>query len=110
MKTQKTLERLVALRRQKAEQAMALITAEIRREEAALAGVEAQVKALDAAAEDYASHSLAMRHGHPGHLQKQIEAHHRTLGAKRAQLEDARLALKKAIHSEERLQDLARGQ
>lgn len=102
-KSHLALEKLVALRQQKAEQALALIKAEIRDEEAALADLEAQLRKLDESAADYESFSLSMRFGTPDRMAEQIEAARQALREKENKLAAAQLSLKKAMHSRDQL-------
>ncbi|WP_300380686.1 hypothetical protein [Henriciella sp.] len=108
-KSHLALEKLVALRQQKAEQALAMIKAEIRESEEAISALEAQLGELDASAGDYESFSLSIRFGAPGRISEQIEAARKALKLKQDRLAAAQLELKKAIHSRRQLKTESAG-
>lgn len=97
------LKRLVALRRQKAEQAFGAAKGELRQAEQALAALQAEMAAIDKAGADYADLALSMRFGRSAFLMGRIAEQRDAIAQKQAVLDRAREALKKAIHSEERL-------
>ena len=99
----RTLKKLVSLKRQRAEQVHALAIAELRAEERRLAALEAEMSALDPGQGDYADFVLAMKFGRAAFLKKPADAVREVIGRKKQALQEAREALKKAIHSEGQL-------
>jgi len=103
------LKKLVALRRQKAEQALALLQADIRAGEEALVSLQAELASLDKAAGDFGALSLAHRHGRPGALLARISETQAQIAENKGRLPAMRDAVKAALHSEQRLSDLEAG-
>ena len=99
----RTLKKLVSLKRQRAEQVHALAIAELRAEERRLAALEKEMSALDPGQADYADFMLSMTFGRAAFLKKQADAVREAIARKKQALEDAREARKKAIHSEGQL-------
>lgn len=100
---QATLKRLVALRRQKAEQAFGTAKTDLREAKAQLDALQGEMAAIDAAGADYADVALSLRFGRSAFLMSRIDAQREAIARLEHVLHEAREALKKAIHSEERL-------
>lgn len=103
------LEKLTAMKRQKAEQEMLALMAEVRRIEGALTALGADLDGLDASegAGDLAA--LAYQHGRLTQLLADIRQRQAALPLKAAELEDARQALRRALYSEEQIARLLGG-
>lgn len=100
------LKSLVGLKRQKAEQDLVAVQQDVARMEAALASLAAQLEALDRPSDAADGASLAGRHGHAEWLIAETGRRKAALARRRADLEAAREALKRVIHSEDRLDEL----
>ncbi len=100
------LGKLVALKRQKAEQAYAVMQADITAAETELDVLQARLEAGDVTDEGYAAHSLSERHGHPARILALIAMQKSSIAQKRAELRDMKEGLKRAFHSEQRLKSL----
>lgn len=98
-----TLKKLVALKRQKAEQDFALAKAALQAEEQRLAQLQAELSAIDANAGDYVDFALSMRFGRTAHLMRRIEAARQGVALKRKELDAAREAFKNVLYSEDRV-------
>lgn len=100
------LKSLVGLKRQKAEQDLVIVQQDIGRIEAELAGLAAEIAALDLPSEVADGASLSGRQAHAERLIAQTGRKKAALAARLADLDAAREALKRVIHSEDRLDDL----
>lgn len=100
------LRSLVGLKRQKAEQDMLVIQKDVRRIETEIEAVQASMIALDQPGTDYDAASLARRHGGAERLVAELARKRAELSARQADLEAARDALKRVMHSEDRIGDL----
>ncbi|WP_084395923.1 hypothetical protein [Henriciella aquimarina] len=105
----KDLSKLVALKRQKAEQDFAALQAEIRRDEQALAALRDRLNAADDQAAGYEAISLAHTHGHLGAVIGQMRTLEKEMAEKEERLGTFREALKNVLYSEQRLPDLKAG-
>ena len=101
--TDRTLRKLVTLKRQKAEQDFQALLLAQRRMDQEIAALTDSLQALNAEGIDFHARQLS----HQQHFTENTLARIDTLKAERAALDprlhDARHALKKAIHSEEQL-------
>ncbi len=104
-KPDKTLQKLVALKRQKAEQDF--LTAQQARSGVAAEGdrLKDNLKAMDRLPVDTDAHLLSLRHGHDRKLIGDIRQQQASLAERQAELEAARDKLKRAFDSENRLKD-----
>lgn len=100
------LQTLVGIKRQKAEQDMLILQQDVRRIEAEIAQIGENLNALDCTAEEFDGSSLARRHGTVERMIAELRARKAALAARRLDLEAARDALKRVIHSEDRAGDL----
>ncbi|WP_213272019.1 hypothetical protein [Hyphomonas sp.] len=100
------LQTLVGIKRQKAEQDMLILQQEVRRIEEEIAGIGDNLKALDKTGEEFDGSSLARRHGAVERMIAQLGSWKDALAARRGELEAAREALKRVMHSEDRIGDL----
>lgn len=103
-KSERTLRKLVALKRQIAEQKYAVIQADVRKDEKTLASLKADLKASDDWEGDFQATSLSRQFGHVALALQRIDAAKAGLDHKRQCLSEAREALKKALDSEQRLE------
>ena len=102
------IRKLVALKRQRAEQDLAQATTAIRAEQAELERLQAELAALDATTAGYGDIALSARFGHSSFLLQQLAAARDRIAARREALEAARDALRRAIHSENQLESPSR--
>ncbi len=107
-KQKDVLKKIVALKRQSAEQRVRALQTDVEQIEAAIAARIAGLQGLDDAKSGFDAHRLSEEHGHPPRLIAAIRAARAALTTKRAELHAAREALKHVFHSEERLNE-ARG-
>ncbi|WP_300394388.1 hypothetical protein [Henriciella sp.] len=98
-----TLQKLVSLKRQKAEQVFAQAKADVMAEEKRLARLLEALAALDETGAGYEDFALSMRFGHSDHLMKQADEVREALHQRRAKLEVAKQALRSAMHSEDQV-------
>jgi hypothetical protein len=102
-KQAQVLKRIVALKRQSAEQRVRALQIEAERIEAEIAGISRELAALDEVVAGLDAHVLAEQHGHARKLIDNRRAAEARLLAKRRDVREAQEALKRAFHSEERL-------
>ena len=102
-KQREMLKKIVALKRQSAEQYMRAVQTDAERMEAAISALHADLRALDEVRAGFDAHRLAEENGHVRKLLADIRAGEAALMLKRAELHEAREALKRVFHSEERL-------
>jgi hypothetical protein len=100
------LQTLVGIKRQKAEQDMLSLQMDVRRIEVEIAGIGENLKALDRTGEEYDGASLARRYGAVERMISEIDRLKTELAARQVDLEMAREALKRAMHSEDRISEL----
>ena len=100
------LKSLVGLKRQKAEQDMLMIQQDVRRIEREMETIETAMRALDKPGDDYDGASLARRHGGAERLVAELGRKRGELAARQGDLEAAREALKRVMHSEDRIGEL----
>lgn len=100
------LQSLVGLKRQKAEQDMQAIQMDVRRIEREMKETQAAMQALDQVGQDFDATSLARRHGAPERLIAELGRKRQELAARQADLDIAREALKRVMHSEDRIGEL----
>lgn len=99
------LQALVGIKRQKAEQDMLVLQQEVRRIEADIAQIGENLKALDCAADEFDEASLARRHGTVERMIAELGVRKMALAMRSLELEAARGALKRVLHSEDRTRD-----
>ncbi len=106
-RTAHTLTRLVALRRQNAEQALGQARISLDEEKAKLAALQAELRsAAPDCEQDYAALSLSDRFGNSKRLLGQIEAQKSVVALCEETLEIRRKYLKRAFGSEQSLKDI----
>ncbi len=98
-----TLRKIVALKRQSAEQHVRAVQNDAERIEAALGVLRENLRALDEVRAGFDAHRLSEANGHARKLLADIRIADEALALKRADLHAAREALKRVFHSEERL-------
>ncbi|MFN7163775.1 MAG: hypothetical protein ACK4P2_03060 [Hyphomonas sp.] len=98
-----TLRKIVALKRQSAEQHLRAVQIEADRIETVIAALRAQFLELDHLRAGFDAHRLSEAHGHVRKLLADIGAAEAELARKHADLHAAREAVKRVFHSEERL-------
>ncbi len=97
------LQRLVALKRQAAEQSVLALQQRVRQAEAALGEAVARLDATDSEHLDFTLRKLAHQQGHIRKALADIEAQRRAVEETRSHLGEAETALRRALHAEERL-------
>ena len=97
------LQKIVALKRQSAEQHVRMLQLEVERIERAISALAGALKSMDEGRAGIDAHLLAEAHGHVGKVIKDIAARRAELSGKQIELHDAREALKRVFHSQERL-------
>jgi predicted nucleic acid-binding Zn-ribbon protein len=100
------LQKLVALKRQRAEQRVQALQVELDAERARLAQAEANLRAVDDPGLDFAARSLSLQQGRVDGLIASVKARQGDVSAAEARLVEAREALKWVMYSEDRLDDL----
>ncbi|MCI4644712.1 MAG: hypothetical protein MRY64_08020 [Hyphomonadaceae bacterium] len=101
------LKKLVALKRQKAEQRVLALQQVCGRAEMALAEAKANLRAADNPELDFTARSLALQGGRVEGLIAQVRARESAVSAAAKDLAEAREALKWVLYSEDRLDDLS---
>ena len=101
------LQKLVALKRQKAEQRVLALQQALGEAETALAGAVARLRAADSPDLDFASRSLALQQGRVDQLIADVGAREAGVAFARQALEEAKEALKWVLYSEDRLDDFS---
>lgn len=102
-KQREVLRRIVALKRQSAEQHLRAVQMDVDQTVSDIARLNAGLHAMDEAKAGFDALRLAEEHGHARKLIADIRAAEAALAVKRSELHEAREALKRAFHSEERL-------
>jgi len=97
------LRKIVALKRQSAEQRVRALQIDLDRIEAGIAALKARFQEIDALKGGFEAHRLSEENGHVRKLLADIRAADAALYLKRTDLHAAREALKRVFHSEERL-------
>lgn len=97
------LKKIVALKRQSAEQKVRALQIEVEQIEAAINALLASLDSAGQARFGYEALSLAATHGHVGKVLADVRQRREALVARREDLHLAREALKRVFHSEERL-------
>ena len=100
------LQKLVALKRQRAEQRVQALQMELDGAKAKLGEAEANLRAVDDPELDFTIRSLALQQGRVEGLIAARKARQSDVTAAEARLTEAREALKWVIYSEARLDDL----
>ncbi len=100
------LKTLVGIKRQKAEQDMLILQQDVRRIEGEIAQISENLKALDRTGEEFDGSSLARRHGAVERMIAELSARKKALAARKTELDAAREALKRVMHSEDRIGEL----
>ena len=104
MPTQRAvLKKIVALKRQSVEQQVRALQLEVDRIERAIGSLSANLKAMDDTRAGFEALRLAEANGHARKLISDIRAGEALLALKGKELHEAREALKRVFHSEERL-------
>lgn len=107
-KPKDVLPKLVALKRQRVEQEVLALQQDLARIEATVAALNAGLKAMNDPPAGAEALSLSEANGHAPKLIRDIDAGKVELARRMAELEAARLALRKVFHSEEQLAAAAR--
>lgn len=94
---------LVALKRQKAEQAVSIVQAGMNRCRADIEALQATLRATDTQVSDFAALSLSLRQGHAQAVLANIRAKEAELKRLAGQLETARHELRRVLSSEDQL-------
>lgn len=100
------LQTLVGIKRQKAEQEVWSLQQQVRQIEDEMSQIDEELKAFDAASETFDGASLARRHGAVERMIGKQKQKKEQLAARRVDLEAAREALKRVLHSEDQIGDL----
>ncbi|MEZ5946714.1 MAG: hypothetical protein R3C04_07675 [Hyphomonas sp.] len=100
------LTKIVALKRQKAEQDFRAVQIEREQMSEEAERLAAALRALDDPGPDVDATILALRHGHVRKVMSDMAAGNAAAVQKDAELDEAREALKRAFDSEERLKDM----
>ncbi|KCZ92243.1 hypothetical protein [Hyphomonas johnsonii] len=100
-----TLQKIVSLKRQKAEQDFQAVQQELDRVREAAEEITSTLRALDGQTDGADTLILAHRHGHVRKLISDLDAQRAAIAGKEAELLAAREVLKRAFDSEERLKD-----
>ncbi|MFN3608074.1 MAG: hypothetical protein ACK4Y9_03325 [Hyphomonas sp.] len=100
------LRMLVGIKRQKAEQEMLGLQQDVRRIESEIAQIGENLKALDQTGDGFDGASLARQHGAVERMITELASRKAALAARRLDLEAARDALRRVMHSQDRIEDL----
>ncbi|WP_291194242.1 hypothetical protein [Hyphomonas sp.] len=103
------LQKIVALKRQSAEQHVRLLQLEVERIEVSISALAASLRSMDEGKAGIDAHQLAEVNGYVGKIIKDIGARHAELSRKQSELHEAREALKRVFHSQERLGEVVPG-
>lgn len=107
--TQRKLLKLVALKRQKAEQALALVQSRLRQLESDLQALQADLARADSGDADVQALMLASRHGHMERMLSEMDRKQADIADAKQQLHRAREDLKKILNSEDQLAQMKTG-
>ena len=105
---QAQLRRIVALKRQKAEQSLSIIQSAIRKLEGELEALQGLLAAADGAGQDFQTLSLANRHGHVQRLFSEMEQKKAQITLTARQLDTAKESLKQILNSEDELAKMSK--
>lgn len=105
--TDRMLQKLVALKRQKAEQRVWALQQDLEKTEAALAELVRNLQATDNPALSFAACRLARQQGHVERVIAEIADLRVLISRKERELAEARDALRRTFHSEDRLRRAA---
>ena len=97
------LQKIVALKRQSAEQKVRALQLDVEGIENARTALRAGLNALDEGRSGIDAHRLSEAHGHVGKVIRDIAAIQAALELRKSELNEAREALKRVFHSQERL-------
>jgi HPt (histidine-containing phosphotransfer) domain-containing protein len=97
------LQKIVALKRQSAEQHVRLLQLEVERIEVSISALAVSLRSMDEGKAGIDAHRLAEANGYVGKVIKDIGARQAELSRKQSELHEAREALKRVFHSQERL-------
>ncbi len=100
------LKKIVALKRQSAEQRLLVLQTDAERIEAAIRQLRAGLAAMDTAGAGFDALCLAEQNGHVRKIISDIRTAQDALALKQTEVFDAREALKRAFHSENRLGEI----
>ena len=103
------LQKIVALKRQSAEQHVRMLQLEAERLESSISALLTSLKSMDEGRAGIDAHLLAEAHGHVGKVIKDIAARRAELSRIQFELHEAREALKRVFHSQERLGEVVPG-
>jgi len=103
VKTAQTLSRIVALKRQKAEQSLALLQAALRHARDDLAQLDALLASSNNVSHDFETLKLATQNGHLRRVLHDIDRKKAEIAGIENQLDEAREALKQILMSEDEL-------
>lgn len=101
------LQKLVALKRQKAEQRVLALQQALGEAEVRLAQAVASLRAADDINLDFTSRSMALQQGRVDRLIAEVRAKESDVSLARQALEEAKEALKWVLYSEDRLDDFS---
>ncbi|MFN3911400.1 hypothetical protein [Hyphomonas sp.] len=99
------LQKIVALKRQSAEQQVRMLQLDVERIELSINELAASLTAMDEGKAGFEAHWLAEASGYVGKVIRDIGLRRAALADKRSELHDAREALKRVFHSQERLRE-----
>ena len=102
-KQNRVLLKLVALKRQKAEQDLAIAQARLRTLQVGLANLQAQLEAADGSGRDFQSLSLSSRHGHVQRLLANAAEQCDLIEQAQVCVADAKENLKRILNSQDQL-------
>ena len=105
---QTQLRRIVALKRQKAEQSLSIIQSAIRKLEGELEALQGLLAAADGAGQDFQTLSLASQHGHVQRLLSEMEQKQVQITLTVRQLDTAKESLKQILNSEDELAKMSK--
>jgi len=105
-KQKDVLKKIVALKRQGAEQRLLILQTEAERIEAAIRQMRAGLATMDNTTAGFDALWLAEQNGHVRKVISDINAAQAALAMKQTEVSEAREALKRAFHSENRLGEI----
>lgn len=97
------LQKIVSLKRQKAEQDHSIAQKELERADVEVRRLVETLSDLDKDCDDVRSLMMSHQNGHVAKLMRDIDALQSSMSQKEAELQDARNSLKRAFDSEDRL-------
>lgn len=105
-KQKDVLKKIVALKRQSAEQRVLVLQTDAEKIEASISRLRAGLAAMDSTAAGFDALRLAEENGHVRKVVDDIKAAQAALQEKQLEVSEAREALKRAFHSESRLGEI----